>query len=164
MNTKHIIDSSEENSSANTPHTDSQKVHGVVLGLLVGFGESLGPLVTFPGSKSTEAIRAKAITGLSANDVGRQVALLFEEGDVARPLVVGCIQSPALDPKNSVKTMEANLDGETIVFSAKEQLVFKCGKASITLTAAGKVLIRGTYVLSRSSGVNRVKGGSVQIN
>ena len=30
--------------------------------------------------------------------------------------------------------------------------------------AEGKVLIRGTYLLSRSSGVNRIKGGSVQIN
>ena len=29
---------------------------------------------------------------------------------------------------------------------------------------AGKVLIRGAYLLSRSSGVNRIKGGSVQIN
>jgi hypothetical protein len=34
----------------------------------------------------------------------------------------------------------------------------------LTLTHAGKVLIRGAYVLSRSSGVNRIKGGSVQIN
>jgi hypothetical protein len=47
---------------------------------------------------------------------------------------------------------------------AKEQVVLKCGKASITLTKAGKVLIQGSYVLSRSSGINRVKGGSVQIN
>ena len=35
---------------------------------------------------------------------------------------------------------------------------------SITLTGAGKVLIRGAYVLSRSSGVNKIKGGSVQLN
>jgi hypothetical protein len=42
--------------------------------------------------------------------------------------------------------------------------VLRCGKASITLTSAGKVLIRGTYVLSRSSGVNKIKGGSIQLN
>ena len=47
---------------------------------------------------------------------------------------------------------------------SKEQLVLRCGKASITLTKAGKVLIDGSHVLSRSSGVNRVKGGSVQLN
>ncbi|MEW5071937.1 hypothetical protein AB1P14_09365, partial [Pseudomonas aeruginosa] len=38
------------------------------------------------------------------------------------------------------------------------------GKASITLTRAGKVIIRGAYLSSRSTGVNRIKGGSVQIN
>jgi hypothetical protein len=48
--------------------------------------------------------------------------------------------------------------------SAKEQLVLRCGKASITLTKEGKVLIQGAYVSSRSSGVNRIKGGSVQLN
>ena len=31
-------------------------------------------------------------------------------------------------------------------------------------TKAGKVILGGAYVLSRSSGVNRIKGGSVQIN
>lgn len=51
-----------------------------------------------------------------------------------------------------------------MIVSAKEQLVLRCGKASITLTKAGKVLIKGSYVLSRSSGVNRIKGGSVQLN
>ena len=37
-------------------------------------------------------------------------------------------------------------------------------EASITLTRAGKVLIQGSYVSSRSTGVNRIKGGSVQLN
>jgi hypothetical protein len=51
-----------------------------------------------------------------------------------------------------------------MVVSAKEQMVLQCGKASITLTKAGKVLIQGSYVSSRSTGVNRVKGGSVHLN
>ncbi|MES2355105.1 MAG: DUF6484 domain-containing protein [Pseudomonadota bacterium] len=164
MSTKNIIESTEDYPAKNTSHAEAEKIQGVVLGLLVGFGDTLGPLVTFPGSPSVEAIRAKAITGISAGDVGRQVALLFENGDVANPIVVGCIQSPMIASANETKSMEATLDGDTVVFSAKEQLVLKCGKASITLTAAGKVLIRGAYVLSRSSGVNRIKGGSVQIN
>ena len=44
------------------------------------------------------------------------------------------------------------------------EIELRCGKASLILTRAGKVLIRGAYLLSRSSGVNRIKGGSVQIN
>ncbi len=50
------------------------------------------------------------------------------------------------------------------IIEGKEMVVIKCGRASITLTAAGEVLIRGAYVSSRSSGVNRLKGGSVHIN
>ena len=42
--------------------------------------------------------------------------------------------------------------------------MLRCGKASITLTKAGKVLIEGTYLLNRSSGVNRIKGGSAPIS
>jgi uncharacterized protein (DUF2345 family) len=56
------------------------------------------------------------------------------------------------------------VDGEQVVIEGKKEIVLKCGKSSITLTRAGKVLIRGAYVLSRSSGVNRIKGGSVQVN
>jgi hypothetical protein len=60
--------------------------------------------------------------------------------------------------------VEVEADGERLVVSAREQLVLRCGKASITLTRAGRVIIRGESLLSRSSGVNRIKGGSVQIN
>ena len=49
-------------------------------------------------------------------------------------------------------------DGKKFTFDAKEQIVLRCGKSSITLTRAGKVLIKGAYLLSRSSGVNRVSG------
>jgi hypothetical protein len=58
----------------------------------------------------------------------------------------------------------AELDGERVVLSAEREISLKCGEASITLTAAGKILIRGTYVLTRSSGANRIKGATVEIN
>jgi hypothetical protein len=60
--------------------------------------------------------------------------------------------------------VEVDVDDKRMLITAKEQLVLRCGKASITLTKAGKVMIEGNYVLSRSSGVNRIKGGSVQLN
>ena len=62
------------------------------------------------------------------------------------------------------KPEDVTVDGKTITFDAKEQIVLRCGKSSITLTRSGKVLIRGAYLLNRSSGVNKIKGGSVQIN
>jgi hypothetical protein len=60
--------------------------------------------------------------------------------------------------------IEVDADGERLIVTAREQLVLRCGDARITLTKAGKVLIEGKFVSSRSSGVNRIKGGSVQIN
>jgi hypothetical protein len=60
--------------------------------------------------------------------------------------------------------VEVDTDGERMIVSAKTQLVLRCGKASITLTQAGKVLIEGTYVSSRSTGANRLKGGSIHLN
>ena len=56
------------------------------------------------------------------------------------------------------------VDGKRLTFEATDQMVFKCGQSSITLTKEGKVLIRGKYLLNRSSGVNRIMGGSVQVN
>jgi hypothetical protein len=53
---------------------------------------------------------------------------------------------------------------ERLELTAEKEIVLRVGDASITLTRAGKIILRGTYVLSRSSGVNRIKGGSVQIN
>lgn len=56
------------------------------------------------------------------------------------------------------------VDGERVVLNGAKQVELRCGEASIVLTAAGKILIRGTYVLSRSSGANRIKGAFVDIN
>ena len=47
---------------------------------------------------------------------------------------------------------------------AEREIVLECGDASITLTRAGKVLIRGHYILSRASGYNRIKGAAIDIN
>jgi hypothetical protein len=67
-------------------------------------------------------------------------------------------------PADAALSPDVEADGERLVFSAEKEIVLRCGKSSITLTRAGKILIRGEYVLTRSSGVNRIQGGSVQIN
>ena len=47
---------------------------------------------------------------------------------------------------------------------AEREIVLRCGDSSITLTRAGKVIIKGKYILNRSSGYNKIKGAAVEIN
>ncbi len=141
-----------------------QKIDGVVIGLLLSINNGQA-LVAFPGNPDETAIPARSTTQMQSEDVGCEVALLFEAGNPRLPLIVGKIQNP--ENRQSVQENApetAELNGESIVLSARQNITLKCGKASITLTKAGKVILRGAYVLSRSSGVNRIKGGSVQIN
>ncbi len=140
-----------------------ERYDGVVIGILLGFHEDGAPLVAFPGNPQETALKARATTKLQDTDMGREVALLFEGGDPRLPLVIGVVQHPE-HRADTQAPLGADLDGERILLRAQKEIVLKCGKSSITLTRAGKILIRGAYLLSRSSGVNRIKGGSVQTN
>lgn len=140
-----------------------QRLDGVVIGVLAGMDENHAPLVAFPGNPEATALVARSTASLSGEDIGREVALLFEEGDPQRPLIIGPIQRPE-QKAPADRRFTAEVDGERMRLTADKEIVLKCGKASITLTRAGKILIRGAYLLSRSSGVNRIKGGSVQVN
>jgi hypothetical protein len=143
----------------------SVRIDGVLTGVLIGFKESGAvPLVIFPGQPQTAAVAARATVDLHGAHIGRQVVLMFDGGDPMRPIVLGCIRGEATALAEQPGQVQVDVDGERLLVTAKEQLVLRCGKASITLTKAGKVLIQGAYVSSRSTGVNRIKGGSVQLN
>jgi hypothetical protein len=139
---------------------------GAVTGTLIGFSdEGRTPLVLFPGQSGSAAVPAASIVDVHGMHIGRQVVLVFDHGDPARPIIMGLLRHPQAWPlPEQPGQVEVEADGERLIVSAKEQLVLRCGKASITLTKAGKVLIQGAYVSNRSSGVMRIKGGSVQIN
>ena len=150
--------------SAKAPQTAQQV--GVMIGELIGMtNEGRTPLVLYPGQPGTAALFARTVVDLHGPHIGRQVVLIFEAGDPAKPIVMGVLREGEGWPfSEQPGQMEVDADGQRLIVSAKEQIVFKCGKASITLTAAGKVLIRGEHVLSQAAGVNRVKGGSIQLN
>jgi hypothetical protein len=142
-----------------------ERIDGVVVGQLVGFRDLHVPLVVFDGQPGTAALDARTTIDLCGEHVGGEVVLAFDACDPRQPIVMGCVQKPnAWALAEQPAEVQVDADGQRLLVSAKEQVVLKCGRASITLTKAGKVLIQGSYVLSRSSGVNRVKGGSVQIN
>ena len=139
---------------------------GAVVGVLIGFqDEGRTPLVIFPGQLGDVAVPARSTQDVHGAHIGREVVLLFEEANPLRPIIVGCLQRADGWPLPAQSgTVEVEADGARMIVSAKEQLVLRCGKANITLTKAGKVIIQGTYLSTKSTGVVRIKGGSVQLN
>jgi hypothetical protein len=144
----------------------TDRLAGVVIGELLAIAEDgHTPLVRYAAQEGTAAIVAQTLVDLHEAHIGRRVALMFEGADGRKPLIIGVPQERGTTRvAASAGNVEIDLDGERLIVSAREQLVLRCGNASITLTSAGKVLVKGTYVSSRSSGVNRITGGSVQLN
>ena len=153
-----------EAQSTKTPHPAAPT--GVVIGELVGIkDEGRTPLVTYAGQPGSAALTARSVVDLYGPHIGNEVVLMFEGGDAGKPIVMGVLrESEGWPLAEQPGQVEVDADGQRLIVSAKEQVVIRCGKASITLTKAGKVLIQGTYVLSHSAGVSRIKGGAVQIN
>lgn len=148
------------------PHPASRaRIDGVIVGTLIGFRDPYEPLVIYPGQPGTAAVTARASVDLCAEHIGHEVTLVFEDGDPAKPIVTGRIRVPSPWPASErPPQVDVDADGRRVILTAKDQLTLKCGKASLTLTAAGKVILQGVYVSQLASGAMRIKGGSVQIN
>jgi hypothetical protein len=162
----------------------------IILGMITSIDALGQPKVDFSLNPKKESITAISTLALTSQEVSRQVALLFNQGDLSQPIVMGLIHSPlqtmldnfqkdqelppeeksSISQENKVElaanfdTDDVCVDGKRLTFEAEDEMVFKCGQSSITLTKEGKILIRGKYLLNRSSGVNRIMGGSVQVN
>lgn len=152
-----------------------ERIDGVVVGRVVEIAPSGAPLVEYdawPGAP----LAARSVLPIGADHVGRECALVFEGHQPDKPILIGLMFEPApvvapdaadAEPAGDAQVaapVSLEREGERVVFEAGKEIVLKCGKASITLTRAGKILIKGAYLLARSSGVNRIQGGSVQIN
>lgn len=150
-------------------------VHRV--GSIAAVDEAGRARVTFPGSHGVP-VTARSILDAPARAgehpdalVGTPVLLVFEEGDAHRPIIVGLLRD-ALRPEpvrpelslDLDKNRDVVIDGERLVLDAKQEVLLRCGKSTILLRRDGKVLIRGTHLVSRASGPNRIKGGSVSLN
>lgn len=135
-------------------HRSRARIEGVVIGEVIGLDVRGRPLVRFDMGRGHEGLVAGSLVAVSASLVGKRVALQFMEGDLSRPMIIGPIVHGL---------SEAVQDGE-VALAAERRLVLRCGAASITLTREGKVIIRGSYVSNRSSGMLRLRGGTVSIN
>jgi hypothetical protein len=137
----------------------------VCVGRIVALGDP-APLVDFPSNASGKLIPARALVFVTREDIGGEVALAFEDNDFAKPIILGLLATNNNEARchSTTKPLEITVDQDRLILSAHKEITLRCGKASITLTSAGKLMIQGEYVVSRSSGVNKIRGGSVQIN
>jgi len=154
-----------------------EPVSSARVGWIAGVSPRGQPLVDFHGSRGGpfEAVSTvvAARKELEAAAERRQpVVLLFDGGDPGSPIVAGFVV-PAVPAEELRAVPEApgpglpdvvEVDGKRVCIEGMDEVVLRCGEASITLRRNGKVVIRGAYLESHSKGTNRIKGGSVQIN
>jgi hypothetical protein len=158
------------------------------LGKLVEWSSGRAPRVDFEGNEhgplpARSTIPLDPNTILAAIQDERGVLLTFEDGKPNAPIITGLLQ-PIVEfdeppevwhdaepdetdeqPEDgAIALPEARVDGKRVEIEAADEIVLRCGQASIVLRRNGRVVIRGTYVETRSRGVNRIKGGSVEIN
>ena len=130
-----------------------------------GFDLDDRPLVAGVPGLPGEIVTARSAVPLLRSQIDSTVVLVFERGDARRPIIVGVLQDErAAAAGDRPREVAVQADDERLVVSAEREIVLRCGEASITLTRAGKVLIRGKYVVSRSTGYNKIKGAAVDIN
>ena len=146
----------------------------IIMGVILSVSAE-GVYVDYDGNPTSEKLLAISTIPIVEKQIGREVALLFSNGDLTKPILMGVVfnaleeaivqseeesQLP-LEPLNNIKV---STDDDRMFLEAKKEITIKCGKSSITLKEDGKILLRGTYLSSRSTGVNRILGGSVLLN
>lgn len=151
------------NASSWVPVPLVESTLGPLVGTIVAHDQH-GVWVEFPGNTRGPIIARLAVSlepaaVAEAIASARGVLLTFEQSRSELPIVLGLLQDQ-LRPLRA----EAEVDGERVEIVGKDEIVLRCGLASITLRRNGRVVIRGVHVETRASGVNRIRGGSVAIN
>ncbi|MFY0572851.1 DUF6484 domain-containing protein [Archangium lansingense] len=147
------------------------------MGKVVGVTEGGTLLVDFPGNRRGPL---PARTVLVLDDQARKQAvsqhqdavLLFDAGDPARPLLIGLLQPSSETPLTDAllaeplpaMPAEARVDGHRVVLEGRDEVVLRCGKATLILRRDGQVILRGVNIRTDAEEVQRIRGGKVQIN
>ena len=148
---------------------------GVCVGRIVRITEEGQPLVDFSGNRMGP-LKARTVINvpvccLDGNEEIDSVLIVFENQDPTLPIIVGIIRDKLYSSHlqqevtlSEERPSDVLLDGRRIEFDAKEEIVLRCGKSSVTLRKDGKIVVKGVHIVSRASEINKIKGGSVAIN
>lgn len=157
------------------PHGQSSSIAHI--GWIAGASVGGRPLVDFPGNRAGpleagSTVRATRRDLEAAAQRRQPVVLLFDGGDLGSPIVLGFIvqTAPEAEPpllaeaSLSAPPEAVQVDGKRICIEGQDEVVLRCGEASITLRRNGKLILRGTYLESSAKGTHRIRGGTVRVN
>lgn len=122
-------------------------------------GNTAGPLP----ARSVVDIHPDALPG---DGSPAAVLLEFERGNALAPIIVGLLREARITPRAAepVARWGGAIESERLLFEARQEVVLRCGESSITLQADGRIVIKGSRLLSRATETNRIRGASVAIN
>jgi hypothetical protein len=153
-----------------------KQIDGARVGKIVKIDENGQVFVDFldntqgpVAARFTNSLKSQIVNQTFLKD--QEVLLIFENNDAELPIIIDTLNS-IVDEQSQFTTTSLDagkpeyvmVDDKRIQIEGQDEVVLRCGKATITLRRNGRVIIRGTYVESRSKGTNRIKGGSVLIN
>ena len=119
------------------------------LAKFAGFDEGGFPLVAFG---EEEPVPALSLVDIDPGIEDQRMAVIPLTGEDCAWLILGAIQ-PRRTPGGGKREL-----------TAERELTLRCGKSSLTLSANGRVTLRGKQILSRAEGQNRVQGATVGLN
>jgi len=141
---------------------------GFATGRFHGFDLDDRPLASGLAELPGEVVPARTTVRLARSMIGAEVVVVYAGGDARRPIIVGVLHDTVQrlpgEPAAQRQEVAIEADDERFVVTAEREIVLRCGESSITLTRAGKVIIKGNYILSRSTGYNKIKGAAIDLN
>jgi hypothetical protein len=147
-------------------------VPGATIGRLVAAPLAGPPEVDVPGHgvRRARVLHSVDRAGLRSDGaVGREVLLVFVGGDPEQPVVVGLLEDPAEavlagTTDGGGARLDATVDGRAVVLDGTHEVTLRCGEASLTLHADGRIVTRGVNIVSQASEQQRIQGAVVKIN
>jgi hypothetical protein len=118
-----------------------------------------------------EAKPARVTAGISRKKLldnageGREVLVVFVDGNPDEPVIVAMMEN-VLEEMVFMESSPAGvrIDDERVEIRADKEIVLCCGEGSITLKKDGRIVVKGKELLSRATGVNKIKGAHVELN
>ena len=118
------------------PQRQDALIHGVAVATLLALLPDGKVRIALP-SHGIMDLCATPVCALHALTEGAQVAVMFEQGDTTRALVIGPMAGVPVHEHAPVPEML--IDKERIVIEAEQEIELRCGEAAIILTNDGRI-------------------------